>query len=328
MKVLALFPPLHDDNPGGIQVSGRLAWEALERSTDAALLEVSARHRLRAIRAAREQPSNCDVVLFWHLDLLRLAPFLPRHARRVVFLHGIEAWRRPDFMTRTLLRRATLLANSQYTTQRAEPHLAAPIADVVHLGLGEPASLVAAPLEPPAALMIARLDAGERYKGHHEVIGAWPLVQQRIPGAQLWIAGAGSLQADLEAEAHALQLGDTVRFFGRVSEAEKHDLLRAARCLVLPSRGEGFGLVYLEAMRAGRPCVVGTDAGREVVNPPEAGLAVEPADTQALARAIVQLLTPGVAWERMSEAARARHAELFTACHFQARLLTALEGLR
>src|SRR6185369_351165 len=90
-------------------------------------------------------------------------------------------------------------------------------------------------------------------------------------------------------------------------------------------RSEGFGLVYLEAMRAGRPCLVSTlDAGREVVNPPEAGLAADPADRQALAAALCRLITPGAEWDRWSEQARLRYEGQFTARHFQERLVKAV----
>ena len=321
MKVLAVFPPLHDANAGGIQVAGQIAWAALQRGTDASLLEVSARHRWRAIRAAHLHSDVFDVVFFWHLDLLRLAPLISRRARRLVFLHGIEAWRRPDPFTRRLLPNSFVLANSQYTLGRARAFLPLPrFPRVVHLGVGEPPNRICSPAEPPVALMISRLDAAERYKGHHEVIAAWPLVQQHLPNAQLWIVGDGNLRDELESEAH----GQNIRFFGRVTETEKQHLLEAARCLVLPSRAEGFGLVYLEAMRNGRPCLVGADAGREVVGPPEAGMSVDPADTSAIARAVIELLTPGEQWRRMADGARRRYQENFTAAHFQRRLLAAL----
>lgn len=328
MKVLAVFPPLHEENAGGIQVAGQIAWRALQQHTDAQLLEVSARGRLRALRQARAVRFDADVVLFWHLDLLRLAPLLPKPARRAVFLHGIEAWRRPDPLTRLLVRNTAIIANSRYTVDRARENMPGLDADVrvVHLGLGD-ATGSCAPAETPVALMIGRLDASERYKGHHEVIAAWPQVLEQIADAQLWIVGEGELRSELETQVRDQQLTESVRFFGRVSEAEKQALVCAARCLALPSRGEGFGLVYLEAMRAGRPCVVGTDAGREVVNPPEAGIAVEPADTPALASAIVTLLTPGMAWQSLSDAARRRYEAGFTAGHFQARLLAALREL-
>ncbi len=324
MNVLAVLPSLREANPGGIQVSARVAWEALQQTGHAALLEVSARERLGAVRAARSQPHHFDVVLFWHLDLLRLAPFISRRARRAVFLHGIEAWRRPDAFTRWLLRECGVLANSRYTIERARATL--PVTgdmQVVHLGLGDAAAASTLPAEPPVALMISRLDTRERYKGHDEVLSAWPLVQQQLPLAQLWIVGDGDLRDDLE----SLTQDPSVRFFGRVTEPEKRKLIEASRCLVLPSRGEGFGLVYLEAMRSGRPCLVGVDAGVEVVNPPEAGLSADPSDKESLVSALVRLLKPGMEWDCMAEGARRRYEKQFTANHFQERLLAALEQL-
>ena len=102
-------------------------------------------------------------------------------------------------------------------------------------------------------------------------------------------------------------------------------MIGEARCLALPSRGEGFGLVYLEAMRLGRPCLASTvDAGREVVNPPEAGLAVDPENLTAISDAIVRLLTPGAEWQAWSQSAKARYESEFTAKHFEERLLLTL----
>jgi glycosyltransferase involved in cell wall biosynthesis len=110
-----------------------------------------------------------------------------------------------------------------------------------------------------------------------------------------------------------------------VSEDEKQNLLARCRCLALPSRSEGFGLVYLEAMRLGRPCLVSTlDAGREVVNPPEAGLAANPDSPQPLAEAVCRLLTSGPEWNQWSMQARRRYEDYFTARHFQERHLQAL----
>ncbi|MGH7135613.1 MAG: glycosyltransferase, partial [Pirellulales bacterium] len=99
------------------------------------------------------------------------------------------------------------------------------------------------------------------------------------------------------------------------------ELLAGARCLAMPSRGEGFGLVYLEAMRLGRPCLVSDgDAGREVVNAPEAGLAVDTRDLDGVADALVRLLSGGDQWQSWSAAARRRYEQNFTAEHFQRRL--------
>jgi glycosyltransferase involved in cell wall biosynthesis len=154
------------------------------------------------------------------------------------------------------------------------------------------------------------------------------LVLKRIPEAQLWIAGDGDLRRDLEDSVREHGLEEHVRFWGRVSEDVKEELLARCRCLAMPSHGEGFGLVYVEAMRMGRPCLVSTlDAGQEVVNPPEAGLAVDVDEPEALADATCQLLNVRPEWAAWSRRARERYEVHFTARHFQERLSEALAPL-
>jgi phosphatidylinositol alpha-1,6-mannosyltransferase len=174
--------------------------------------------------------------------------------------------------------------------------------------------------------MLGRLLKSEDYKGHREMIDAWPAVRLQVPDAELWVAGDGNLRSELQNFVKELGMSSCIRFLGSVSEEEKLKLLQQARCLTLPSRGEGFGLVYLEAMRIGRPCLVSIlDAGREVVGPPEAGMEVDPRDANALTEAVCQLLTPDESWRQVSLAAQARYESRFTAEHFQSRLSTALE---
>lgn len=270
-------------------------------------------------------------VVVWHVGMLKLVPFLRAWGARVaLFLHGIEAWRTHRRLARRLFRRVDLfLTNSNHTWRRfveANPEWSAAAHRTVHLGVGRPLTGPSpTPDQLPAVLVLGRLEPSG-YKGHREVIAAWPRVLARMPGAQLWVAGDGELRHELEAQARALgEAGRSVTFHGAVSETEKEDLFHRCRCFAMPSRGDGFGLVYLEAMRAGRPCLVSTlDAGREVVNPPEAGLAANPRDPEELATALCRLLTPGPEWDRWSEQARRRYEQHFTAAHFQARLVGAL----
>ena len=263
--------------------------------------------KFAAILAATRWRPRIQTILIWHLALLRLLPFFRlQDARIVVFLHGIEAWRRQDWLTRKLLRGVDLfLSNSDYTWSRfvsTHPEVANTAHRSLHLGIGAPLkAAIPRPVCPPAVLMISRLLRSEDYKGHRTLIAAWPRVLKRIPDAELWIAGEGDLRTDLEITAKNLGLANHVRFWGKISEDEKEALLTRCRCLALPSRAEGFGLVYLEAMRMGRPCLVSTtDAGREVVNPPEAGLAANPDDPQELANSVCRLLSDGAEWELWS----------------------------
>ena len=333
---------------GGIQVSAWEAWRAFADARDRRAIifgqddtgelaqgaegPIVAQNRLSlaARIAARRWPDDC--ALFWHVGLLKLLPLLHGFRGRVVlFLHGIEVWRKPSWLTRFLLGRVNhFLSNSQTTWERFlefVPACRSVRHTVVHLGLGEiDKGEAAVPDEAPATVMIGRLDGEEQYsKGHRELITTWPLVRRQVPGAQLWVVGDGSSRRELESLARSQGLVDAFRFCGRLSEDEKRALIVRARCLAMPSRGEGFGLVYLEAMRLGRPCLVSDcDAGREVVNPPESGLAVAPDNLPEVARALAALMTLDARWRQWSQAARCRYDGYFTATHFHERLRRAI----
>lgn len=331
--LVGVFPSLAPI--GGVQESGREAWEGIVKQIGAGQASFlgyqMGQSKIRTALSALAKRRQADILLVWHLHLLKLAPLaVGAAARVVVFLHGIEAWRRQDFITRWALRKVDLfLSNSDHTWERftafnpafrERPHA------TVHLGAGK--SLEVAPPGPaaqPAALMLGRMLRSEDYKGHRQMIEAWPKVLELAPNAELWIAGDGDLRPALQQLAHARGISRRVRFFGQVSEEQKQDLMARCHCLAMPSRGEGFGLVYLEAMRMGRPCLVSDcDGGREVVNPPEAGLAVDPDDQAQLVQAATRLITGGREWDRWSLQARRRYEGRFTAQHYSQRLNEAL----
>ena len=331
---------------GGIQATAAIAADAL-RSVPGVHLDVvelgtathgrwaGAAEWAAAGYAAMQVAWRADLVVVWHVGLLKLLlpAGLRRQTRVVVFLHGIEAWQLLDPWSRLLFARRidTWLSNSDYTYERFAALNRVPATaghSVVALGIGEAAPARSEPSEPPAAIVVGRLEAAERYKGHRELIEAWPNVGARVPGAQLWVVGDGDLRPELEQQARSSGVASQVRFWGEVPEETKQDLLRRARASVMPSRAEGFGLAYVEAMRWGRPCLVSlVDAGREVVRPPECGLAVDPGDPDALAAAVVRLLTPGSEWDAWSANARKAYEASFTERHFRQRLLAALDLL-
>lgn len=340
--VLGLFPSI--SGVGGVELSGRIAWNAVASASGgeahvicyglpvspgdvtAGTIHHAGTQAMAVLRASsRKWPAR--LILVWHIGMLKLLPFVrAREARVALFLHGIEAWRRPSAATARLLRNVDLfLANSDFTWVRFlefHPELSGAAHRTVHLGAGAP--LVGEPPEagdPPSALMIGRIARSEGYKGHDAVIAAWPRVLERIPGAKLRIIGPCDMRDELLAKAAA-----QVEILGAVSEEEKERYLAECRVMALPSRGEGFGLVYLEAMRMGRPCIVSTaDAGREVVD--DAGLAVDSSDVAQVAAGLVQALTAGPEWNALSHAARARYESRYTEAHFRDRLLSALAAL-
>jgi glycosyltransferase involved in cell wall biosynthesis len=158
--------------------------------------------------------------------------------------------------------------------------------------------------------VFAYLGRLKRYKGVHHVVRAFAALAH--PTAVLEIAGAGDYRPALERLAASLDLGERVRFLGRVSEAEKRDLLRRAWALVFASPKEGWGITNLEAAASGTPVVASNSPGiRESVRDGETGYLVPHGDTRAMADAMGRLAADRELVERLGVAAR-RFAETFT----------------
>jgi glycosyltransferase involved in cell wall biosynthesis len=158
--------------------------------------------------------------------------------------------------------------------------------------------------------VFAYLGRLKRYKGVHHVVRAFAAM--RHPTATLEIAGAGDYRPVLERLAATLDLGERVRFLGRISEAEKLRLLRRAWALVFASPKEGWGITNLEAAASGTPVVASNSPGiRESVRDGETGYLVPHGDTQAMAAAMARLAADPTLVARLGAQARS-FAETFT----------------
>ena len=125
----------------------------------------------------------------------------------------------------------------------------------------------------------------KKYKGVHLVIRAFAGIG--IPEATLEIAGAGDYRAELESLARSLDLGDRVRFLGRISEADKLALLRRSWALAFASPKEGWGITNLEAAACATPVVASNSPGiRESVRDGETGFLVPHGDVPAMSAAM------------------------------------------
>jgi glycosyltransferase involved in cell wall biosynthesis len=156
--------------------------------------------------------------------------------------------------------------------------------EVVHYGIVPAAEPPPAP-EQPRLAVVGRLVP---IKGHATLLDAIAMAARDAPGLELEIAGAGPLEQELRDRVAALGLDGTVRLLGQVPGAA--GVMEQAAVVVVPSLGEGFGMVALEAMERGR-AVIASDVGGlpEIVVAGETGLLVPPGDADALAAAIVEL---------------------------------------
>jgi phosphatidylinositol alpha-1,6-mannosyltransferase len=171
-------------------------------------------------------------------------------------------------------------------------------------------------------------DATDLYKGFKQLILAVGQLSRQVPGARLWIVGDGDARPDLEQWIAGRSERDFVDFLGRVSDKRLEQLYQASDVFALPSEGEGFGLVFVEAMAHGLPCVcVNAGAAPEVVHDGETGLVARPRDVADLADKLLVLAKNTVLHTRLSNEARRTYAERFTAQAFEERIFTALASV-
>jgi phosphatidylinositol alpha-1,6-mannosyltransferase len=254
-------------------------------------------------------------------------------------LLGIEVWRPLSRSQRRALGAATVrLAISETTRRRAQPFLGdrARACEVLHLALEprSPAGAIDAELLERVGsdflLIVGRMASSEAYKGHDQVFDALRILAEsrRDPPPRLVVIGGGDDRERLEAKSGELGLADRVRFTGHVSENTLAELYRRCAAFVMPSRGEGFGLVYLEAMRAGKPCIAvrGTVA-EEIVVDRQTGRLVALESSRELADAIAELLDDPEGAVRLGAAGRARFQQHFSFARFEQGLHQHLDAL-
>lgn len=287
--------------------------------------------RLRMALALLRRRRAFDHVMFVHIGVGTLSRVLPAR-RHSLWQVGVDVWMPLKGARRRALETAhPLLSISASTDQRMRAlNPWAPPGHVVHLGL-EPSEAwsdatevgEAAPIatRPPVALMVGRLSTADRYKGYDLAIQGWPAVLARVPDARLVIVGDGDDRARLEAQARGLPggAGERIAFLGRAPHRELQAAYQAARLFVLPSTGEGFGLVHLEAMRAGLPCIASHDAAAEIVMDGVTGFVVDPT-APAVAAAMTRLFSDPALAAKLGAAGRARLETTFTYTAFRDRL--------
>lgn len=264
-----------------------------------------ARYAANALASILSLPS-CDLVICAHLHLLPLAWLAAkrRGAMLALIIYGVEAWRPTqdritDFLTSRIDRlisisRITEARFRDWSQTRAACALLSPGVDFARFSPAPAPETLATRYGVrgrPVMMTMGRLAAGERYKGVDELIELTPRLLNRIPELRYIVVGDGDDRARLEQKARALGVADNVIFAGHISEAEKADHFRLADLFVLPSRGEGFGIVLIEALASGAKAIGGEcDGTREALLDGRLGALVDPASPEALYEAIVAAL--------------------------------------
>jgi phosphatidyl-myo-inositol dimannoside synthase len=287
------------------------------------------KNKVQFLRAAVREAAGADRLVCGHLGQL-IAAWLARcfHPQLDYYLvaHGLEVWKPYSAIERLALRRARrILCVSEYTRCEMQRRIALPdwrfavvpnaldpfFSERVNRGLAadQPEGTGVAPADPRkrtfasiapdgassggprVILTVARLDAAERYKGVDHLIEAMPTVCRAFPGTRLRVVGSGDDRPRLMTMADQRGVAAAVEFAGFVDDEKLVEAYRDCTLFALPSHAEGFGIVFLEAMTCGKPCL-GARAGAipELIDD-ASGLLVDYGNVDQLAAALVRALT-------------------------------------
>ena len=137
-------------------------------------------------------------------------------------------------------------------------------------------------------LFVGRVD---KRKGADFLIRSLPYVVEHLPEVQLYIGGKGKDLAKLKQFADAHGLSENVKFLGFIPDDDLNMWYNKARCVVVPSVFEGFGLTAVEAMASGTSVIcTRVDSLKDIVQNSNCGYLVDYGDTTALSQKIISLL--------------------------------------
>lgn len=273
-----------------------------------------------ALRAARRKGK---LVVATHPNLAPVVQSLRLAAPRMkslVCTHGIEVWEPLPALRRFALRRANLItAPSKFTADHVASDQQVPVEHIRVLpwaldpqfeSQAVAASRMSLPGEFPQGrviLSVGRWLATERYKGMNTLITALPRLLTRWPELELAIAGQGDDRNWLEDLAEKNGVLRHVHFLTDLNNAQLAACYAACEIFALPSSGEGFGMVYLEAMSYGKPVIGGAHGGApEVIEDGVTGYLVPHGDAVHLATSIETLLLNPAVGQEMGRRGRER----------------------
>jgi phosphatidylinositol alpha-1,6-mannosyltransferase len=297
---------------------------------------------LAALRAAGRRPLLV-IALHPHLATVVAAMRLrSRKFRSIVFAHGLEVWQPLGWLRGPALRRVDLvIAPSRDTAQHLISDQKTRTERVRRLPWGldpefEAKLQVPSPPPRPAAfpgrariiLTVGRWDPAERYKGADTLISSLPRVLQTVPDALLVLAGDGEDRSRLEQLASETGVADHVHFLFGLTQEELFACYAHCDVFALPSRGEGFGLVFLEAMACAKPVIGGAHGGTpDVIEDDVTGILVPHGDVAILSTALVSLLADPVRAREMGTRGCEHVQRVYTFERFQSGLVDVMEDV-
>lgn len=253
-----------------------------------------------------------DVVILSHINLLSIGYLIKRFSPKTkVYLiaHGIEIWRKlPDTKLKALNRLDKIFAVSHYTKEKikSEHKIVDDKIEVLNNCL-DPFYYFPSDFTKPQSLLkrynltrdhtilisLSRLSSSEKYKGYDNVIKILPQLIQKDPNVVFLLAGKADEeeQARLEKLIADYKIGNHIKLIGFVDEAEISDHFLLSDIFVMPSKKEGFGIVFIEAMASGLKVVAGNkDGSVDALNNGKLGKLVDPDNLKEVETVLSELL--------------------------------------
>ncbi len=248
-----------------------------------------------------------SLIIASHLNFT-IAAYLLKRLKGIPYwtvAHGVDAWNITNPTLQTALQNADrILAVSSYTRDRLLKEQNLDPAKISLLPNTFDASrfqIAAKPKylleryglkpEQPVILTVSRLASLDGYKGYDQIIQALPEIRRQVPDVHYILAGKGDDRPRIEQLITQLNLQDCVTLAGFVPDDELCAHYNLCDVFAMPSRGEGFGIVYLEALACGKPTLGGNQDGAiDALCHGELGALIDPVDVGAIAKTLIQIV--------------------------------------
>ena len=281
-------------------------------------------NKLLAITKLITKTYSYDTFIFGHVNLAPLAVLikvLNPKAKIIFCTHGIDVWHKLSKSTEWIMNKSTILAVSQFTANKLKEYNKN-LNDIkifpncIKIGNYDENLKNNFNENKFNILSVTRLDKHEQYKGIHTVISALALLIENIPNIKYTIIGKGDDIERLKNLANNLNASKYIDFLGFVDNIQSY--YKYCDIFTLPSKNEGFGIVYLEAMQYKKPVIAVNYGGpTDVIINEESGYLCEFEDEKCLAEKINLLFKNKELSKELGENGYRRLMDNFTYRHFK-----------
>lgn len=307
---------LANENPGdGLKVFSMYdaQADADEKYFPLSIFRGFSKSKRRFVNTAILHGVKCKQVILSHSNLLLpgyLIKLFSPATKLVLLAHGIEVWKRYPYFKKMMLHKCDhILAVSSYTRATIiavhgiaenkitvlnnclDPFLPPRIGLAHNDNLATRYGIIASDM---VLLTITRLSFKEQYKGYDNVLYAIKNLKQTYPQIKYLLAGKYDAIEKQRVDAIVAELGiqQNIIFTGFIPDDELAALYHIADLYIMPSKKEGFGIVFIEAMYYGKPVIAGNkDGSADALDNGNFGLLVNPDDQQEISDAIVKVMS-------------------------------------